>query len=176
MAPVLFLVLSQWSNSFHRTYFISSITDLHGSAVIWVSFSTLPPSSIWKDELQSASSAGNNLLTFYFSIHSSLSYLSLSKEHTQTLSFSLSWQCLEQSLPARFSVVFPDECSFVSCVSLYTPSYQSPRVVSPPRPLTHHTVQPSIQHGGWLFFFSLQVPFSLKDAALRFRLHFPQQI
>lgn len=40
--------------------------------------------------------------------------------HPQTLSLSLSWQCSEQSLSVLLTVIFPDECLFVSCVSPHT--------------------------------------------------------
>lgn len=40
--------------------------------------------------------------------------------HPQTLSLSVSWQCSEQSLSVLLTVIFPDECLFVSCVSPHT--------------------------------------------------------
>lgn len=40
--------------------------------------------------------------------------------HPQTHTLSLSWQCSEQSLSVLLTVIFPDECLFVSSVSPHT--------------------------------------------------------
>lgn len=76
-------------------------------------------------------------------LRTALLYMSVTAViHTHTRTLCLSWQCLEQSLPVLLAVVFPDECFFVSCVPLYTPCQQKPKVDSPSHP--HHTGHPSI--------------------------------
>ena len=70
-----------------------------------------------------------------------------------------------------------DECSFVSCVSLYTRCYQRPKGVSPLNPQTHH-IHPPI-HPTWhliiFFLLSSGVLFIKVKTTLRFRLHSPRE-
>lgn len=69
--------------------------------------------------------------------------------HPQTLSLSVSWQCSEQSLSVLLTVIFPDECLFVSCVSPHThPCQQRPEADAPSdthpiiHPPTHLSIHP----------------------------------
>lgn len=127
---------------------MSAPIDLHASSEICCLFSSLPPQfsenmRYIEQKKSLASSVGiYNILTSRLKncVCLSLPNFSLTKAHFLFLCLSLSFSLVTVFGAARFSVVSPDEYSFVSCVSLYTPSYQRPKVVSPPHPLTHHTV------------------------------------
>lgn len=94
----------------------SSRADLHVSAEIYFSFLYTKPETLWE------------ILTSSYSVSPSSIYHSV--KFSLSLSLELSSLRFHQMNASLFHMfVFP-----------HTPSYQRPKVVSPPNPLTHHTV------------------------------------